>query len=42
MNDEPSWKKSLPFPAHWLWYLAAKVAVLAVAVFVALKYYGLV
>lgn len=42
MNDEPNWKKTLPFPNRWLWYLAAKIAVLALTVFVALKYYGLV
>jgi hypothetical protein len=41
MNGEPSWKKSLPFPRRWLWYLAAKILVLALALFVALKYYGL-
>ena len=42
MNDEPNWKKSLPFPARWLWYLAAKIMVLALAVYVTLRYFGLV
>lgn len=42
MNDEPNWKKTLPFPHRWLWYLAAKIVVLALVVFVTLKYYGLV
>lgn len=42
MTGESNWKKSLPFPAKWLWYLALKVVVLALAVYVALRYYGLV
>ena len=42
MNDEPTWKSSLPFPARWLWYIAIKIVVLALAVFMALRYYGLV
>lgn len=29
-----------PFPRHWLYYIAIKIAVLAVAVAVALRYYG--
>jgi hypothetical protein len=31
-----------PFPRHWLYYIALKLAVLALAVVLALKYYGLV
>jgi len=34
------WKKSLPFPAHWLSYLSFKVLVLAVAAVVALHLLG--
>jgi hypothetical protein len=30
MSDD--WKKSLPFPKHWLSYLLFKLAVLALAV----------
>jgi hypothetical protein len=33
MSDD--WKKSLPFPRHWLSYLGFKLLVLALAVFVA-------
>ncbi len=42
MSDKPTWKSSLPFPARWLWYLALKLVVLAGAVFMTLRYYGLV
>lgn len=31
-----------PFPRHWLYYIAIKLVVLGVAVYVALRYYGLV
>jgi hypothetical protein len=34
------WKKSLPFPAHWLSYLSFKLLVLAVAAAVALHLLG--
>jgi hypothetical protein len=34
------WKKSLPFPAHWLSYLSFKVAVLLLASLLALKLLG--
>jgi hypothetical protein len=40
-NPEKDWRSSLPFPAHWLWYIAAKLIVLALAALFALKYYGL-
>jgi len=38
MSDD--WKKSLPFPAHWLSYLSFKLVVLALAVLVALRLSG--
>jgi hypothetical protein len=43
MAEEPKqdWRASLPFPAHWLWYIAAKLIVLALVTAFALKYYGL-
>jgi hypothetical protein len=41
-QDDPTWKTTLPFPRRWLAYLALKVIVLALVVFVALKYYGVV
>ncbi|WP_294535809.1 hypothetical protein [uncultured Rhodoblastus sp.] len=41
-NDpKQDWRASLPFPAHWLWYIAAKLIVLALVTLIALKYYGL-
>ena len=40
--EEPSWKSTLPFPRRWFAYLALKVAVLALVVFVTLRFYGLV
>ena len=36
--EKKSWKDYLPFPAHWLGYIAVKVIVLALVVYVALKY----
>jgi hypothetical protein len=33
------WKKSLPFPAHWLSYLFVKLLVLALAVLALLHFY---
>jgi hypothetical protein len=38
MSDD--WKKSLPFPAHWLSYLSFKLVVLALAALVALRLSG--
>jgi hypothetical protein len=29
-----------PFPRHWLYYIAIKIVVLAVAVLAALRYFG--
>jgi hypothetical protein len=34
------WKKSLPFPAHWLSYLTFKLLVLALASAIALHFLG--
>ncbi|MBX9761155.1 MAG: hypothetical protein K2Y29_20425 [Beijerinckiaceae bacterium] len=41
-NDESGWFRTLPFPRRWLWYIAIKVVVLALALYVTLKFYGLV
>ena len=30
-----------PFPRHWLYYIVLKLAILAVAIALALKYFGL-
>jgi hypothetical protein len=40
MSDD--WKKSLPFPAHWLSYLSFKLIVLALATLVALRFWGVI
>jgi hypothetical protein len=40
-NDNKSWHDSLPFPKRWLGYIALKLIVLALAVYVVLKYNGL-
>ena len=39
-NDD--WKKTLPFKRHWAVYLAFKVALLALAAYVALRMMGYV
>ncbi len=40
--DKKSWLDSLPFPKHWLGYIVLKVIVLALAVYIALRFKGLV
>lgn len=44
MNTPPkkAWHDSLPFPKHWLLYVALKLIVLALAVYLALHWKGLV
>lgn len=34
-------KPDTPFPKHWLYYIALKVVLLAVAIAIVLKLYGL-
>lgn len=41
-NDNSDWRKSLPFPRRWLVYIAIKLILIVVAVFVTLRIYGLV
>lgn len=41
MND-PMQKKDLPFPKHWLGYIAIKLVVVAFAVLVALRLAGVI
>lgn len=36
------WRDSLPFPAHWLYYIAAKFILLGLATLIALYWYGLI
>ncbi len=39
MND---WRKDLPFPRHWLFYLAVKIAIVVLAVWIAARSFGYV
>lgn len=34
-------KPDTPFPRHWLYYIALKIVLIAVAVALATKYFGL-
>ena len=36
-----SWQDSLPFPRKWLGYIVMKLIVLALVLYVALRYQGL-
>jgi len=40
-DGKKSWRDSLPFPQHWLGYVALKVIVVGLAVYVALRWIGL-
>jgi hypothetical protein len=40
--NKKSWHDSLPFPKHWLSYIVLKLAVLALVIYVALRYQGLI
>jgi hypothetical protein len=40
-DDKKSWHDSLPFPKRWLGYIVLKIIVLALAIYVVLKYNGL-
>jgi hypothetical protein len=40
--EKKSWHDNLPFPKHWLAYIAIKIVVLALAVYLALHWKGLV
>ena len=37
-----SWHDDLPFPTHWLAYLALKIFVLALAIYLLLRFNGLI
>jgi hypothetical protein len=39
--DKKPWHDSLPFPKRWLFYIALKLIVLALAVYLALHWQGL-
>jgi hypothetical protein len=40
--NKKSWHESLPFPKHWLGYIALKLVVLALVIYVALRHQGLI
>ena len=40
-NKGKSWHDNLPFPKHWLGYIALKIIVLTVAVYIVLRWNGL-
>jgi hypothetical protein len=40
MSDD--WKKTLPFPIHWMSYLTFKLIVLALATLAALRLWGVI
>jgi hypothetical protein len=37
-DDKKSWHDSLPFPRHWLIYIAIKLLVIALAVWIVLSW----
>ncbi len=39
--EKKKWGDNLPFPRHWLYYIAAKIFILALLVYIALKWKGL-
>ena len=39
--DKKSWHDSLPFPKRWLYYIALKIIVLALAIYLVLHLNGL-
>ena len=40
-DKEKDWRASLPFPAHWLYYIAVKIVILMLAAGFALYWFGL-
>ena len=41
-NQKKAWHDNLPFPKHWLLYIVLKLVILALAVYLALHWKGLV
>jgi hypothetical protein len=42
LPPKKSWLDDLPFPRHWLAYLAVKIIVLALAIYLVLRFNGLI
>ncbi len=40
-DDNKSWHDNLPFPKHWLGYIALKLIVLVLAIYLVLRWNGL-
>lgn len=40
--NKTAWHDNLPFPKRWLYYIAVKIIVLAIVLFTALKWQGLI
>jgi hypothetical protein len=40
-DSEKDWTNSLPFPKHWLSYIAIKFVVLALGIYLVLRWQGL-
>ena len=40
-QDEPTWKTTLPFPKRWVVYIGVKFGILALAIWLTLRWYGL-
>ena len=40
--ERKAWHDNLPFPKHWLGYIALKIIVLGIGVYLALHWKGLV
>ena len=40
-DGKKSWHDNLPFPKHWLGYVTLKIIVVALAVYVVLRWNGL-
>lgn len=40
LNSEKNWINSLPFPKHWLGYIALKFIVLAFGTYLVLRWQG--
>jgi hypothetical protein len=42
LPPKKSWLNDLPFPKHWLAYLALKIFVLGLAIYLVLRFNGLI
>jgi hypothetical protein len=38
----PDLQPETPFPRHWVYYIAIKIVVIVIAVFAALRYFGVI